>query len=212
MAKLTITTPAPDRSLLTLAEMRDAIGSTPSDAALTALGLRVSDSICAYCNVARGLSYPPTLRRETLTETFSKVSAQRMILARRHDVVVSSFTLDDDAVDAEDFVVDSEAGTVERGEALVPAWQGTAGVIVYEAGFEIVPGELKQAALDLFRATYYAGTRDPMLRGHEVDIPGLGRERQDFWVGSAPGQSGSAGGMPPMIAAQLERYRNFGLA
>src|SRR5262245_4095696 len=82
-----ITTPAQDRGLLTLQELKDAIGSGAAgmtDQQLTAIGLRVADLISNWCKIASDGQLPPTLVQETVKETFYTLpSAEDLTLARR---------------------------------------------------------------------------------------------------------------------------------
>lgn len=211
MRSLVITTPAPDRSLLTIDEMRSAAGVTNGsrDAELRALEGRVAASIMSECNIAIGSGAEPTLRSETVTETVYSPYGSILTLGRRHNVVLSSATLDSSVVSPSDYVVDAEKGLLSKLQSGYSChWIGQVAVVVYTAGFSTVPGDLKQAALDYFRSALAESGRDPLLKAISEDVPGLMSERREFWVGSIPGQS-KEGAVPDIVAGQLKRFRNY---
>ncbi len=206
-----ITTAATDLQLLSIAEMRAAAGvtGTASDAELKALGLRISASIAAECNVSAGSGLGPTFRRETLTETLRlQTSRAAIVLSRRHDIEIESVAEDGTVLDTANYEVDGEAGLLYRlVNDCATDWCGRKLVIVYAAGFDTVPGDLKQAAIDFFRSSYLERERDPLVKAEETDVPGVLRERREYWVGSVPGTS-QAGAVPGAVAGQLSRFRN----
>ncbi|WP_189431103.1 hypothetical protein, partial [Mesorhizobium sp. M2D.F.Ca.ET.147.01.1.1] len=87
---LTVTTPASDRTLLTIEEMRAAAGVTggASDSDLQAMEAQNAASIMTECNIAVGAGAPPTLKKETLTETIYQAYGENLILSRRHEINV----------------------------------------------------------------------------------------------------------------------------
>lgn len=207
---MTVTTAASDLQLLTIGEMRDAAGADDgsSDIALSALGLRIAADIMAECNVATGSGANPTLRRETLTEVLRGVHADEIVLRRRHDITITSVVEDGVTLDAADYVVDPESGILNRLESDMPvSWCAQKVTIVYAAGFDTVPQDLKDAATDFFRASWLALTRDPLVRSERTDIPGVMEQERQYWVGSVPGQS-NEGAVPDTIDGKLKRYRN----
>jgi hypothetical protein len=198
-----VTEAAADLQLLTIEEMRSAAGvpDTTQDAALTAMGLRVAECIADECNVRQEDSgeNPPTLLRERITETLDVDSASTLVLARRHALSVQSIN---DATDLDGVVVDGGAGTLRLRSG---RWTGMV-VVDYYAGFAAPPAALKQAALDCFRLFWLEQSRDPSLKGQEIDVPGTYRERNDYWVGSLPGQAKESP-VPDVVAGQLKRFR-----
>lgn len=212
---LTVTLPASDLQLLSIQEMRAAASATDDsrDAELEALGLSIAASIMSECNIAVGIGGEPTLLQETLSETFYSPRGCDLILSRRHNIVVSSLTEDDAPLAAgDDYLVEPESGLLSRWSGGVQsAWSARTVVVAYQAGFATAPADLKQAATDFFRMTWQERMRDPSVKGHEVDVPGVMRERTDYWVGSIPGQS-SEGAVPDIVAGQLKRFRNIAFA
>lgn len=205
---LTITTPATGLSLLSIEEMREAAGvATGSDAALTAMEARCAASIMSECGIAIGSGGVPTLRRETLTETFYQACGEILILSRRHDVDIASIVEDTVTLVDSDFMVDAESGLLTRFCSDTPSWWSARKVVVvYEAGFDTVPADLKMAAMDFLRSSWLEKGRDPLVKSEETDIPGIMREKRDFWVGSVPGQT-NEGAVPDVVSGQLMRFR-----
>ncbi len=208
---LVVTSPASSLALLTIDELREAAGVSGSsqDTKLTALGLRNAADITTECDIAVGSGGPPTLRRETLTETLRTVRAGAIALSRRHEVEIASIVEDDVPLDAEDYVVDPESGLVHRLCDDNPIdWCARKVVIVYAAGFDTIPGDLQHAAMDFARLSWLEKDRDPLVKSEEIDVEGIDRVKRDFWVGSVPGQS-SEGAVPDVVAGQLKRFKNY---
>jgi hypothetical protein len=202
----TVSVPAADRNLLTLAEIKLALGVTDSsqDAALTALGLRVSDMIAEFCRVPRDGVTPPTLRRETLIDTMRLDGCvSPLILTRRFVDTVSSITVDGTALETTDYETDKSAGLVKRisSSGSIISWSGRVIVVTYLAGFGTVPEALKLAAITVLREQSSAAERDPLLKRERVD--GIGE--REFWVSAAPGIS-SVGAISGVAASMLDPY------
>lgn len=210
---LTVTTLASDLALLTIDELRAAAGVTDGsqDVILSGLGLSIAASIMSECNIAVGAGSEPTLKQETLTETFypNGRSSCELILARRHNVAIVSVTEDGTALVTDDYSANPESGIIVRLSSGCPIyWCGRTIVIVYQAGFATIPADLKQAATDFFRSAWQERGRDPMVKAEEVNVPGLRDKRVEYWVGSVPGQS-NEGPVPDVVSGQLKRYRNM---
>ena len=83
---LSIPSPNTDRSLLTRAQLRAAVGveDGSKDAALIDLGNYVAVLIAQACRVATAAGIPPTLRLETIVETIVLGTCSEWLdLARR---------------------------------------------------------------------------------------------------------------------------------
>jgi hypothetical protein len=215
---LTIAEDAGDLALLTIDELRAAAGVTGNgqDTVLSALGLKTASSIMSECNIAVGSSadgVEPTLKQETLQETFYQVDVDELLLARRHNVVITTLVEDGSTLTADtDYLVDPESGMLTRMTSECPRrWCARKIVVTYKAGFETIPNDLKQAATDFFRYAYLELTRDPALKSETIDIPGVERTERAWWVGAVPGQS-LEGAVPDVVAGQLKRFRNFVVA
>lgn len=183
---LSVTTAASDTSLLTTAELRRAVGLAATDASrdaeLAALGQRLDATIARACRVRQAGVMPPTLRQETLSETFRlPASAARLVLARWPVVSVASVTEDGAAVAATDYEMSGGVGMLRRLSSDAPtSWAAGKIVVAYVAGWATVPPDLKQAAEKLAAVLWSEGARaDPSLRREA--IPGV--IEREWWVG-----------------------------
>lgn len=214
---LVVTDSEDDLQLLSIAQMRDAaglaVGDSSKDTALRARGLAVAAGIMSECRIAVGQGNDPTLKQETLTETFYSVhEVSKLMLARRHNIAIISITVDGTALatDGTAFFVNPESGLVTYLSNDCPRrWCARKIVAVYQAGFEVTPPDLLQAALDYFRAITLEGDRDPSVKAESVEVPGIETRRTELWAGTLPG-SASASGLPDSVASQLGRFRNPG--
>lgn len=194
---LVVTEEADDPTLLSIAELRAAVNvtDTSQDAKLTTLGKRVSSSIAKACKVVPGSSeFPLTLRLETLTETIrAGCYLQELFLSRKPIVEVTSVTEGGSLLSASDYEIDVDAGKLTRvtGNDL-GRWLPGKIVVVYSAGWDVVPDDLKLAAAKLAQILWVEGSRtDPSLRSES--IPGV--IDQSWWVGPAE---------DPLMSAEIE--------
>lgn len=180
---LTVTAAATDLHLLTVAERRAAAGveDGSKDAALAIISARVSASITAACNVRAGGAVPPTLKQETLSETFRLTSgASALFLARRPIVAVSAITEITTTLDADyDFEIDAAGGVIYRlsSDDRI-CWPCGKIAVSYSAGWATVPEDLKFAASKFVQAITQTGDRDPMLKAETIE----GVSSSEFWV------------------------------
>src|SRR5690606_3095045 len=139
--------------------MREAAGvaDTSQDARLSAMGLRIAADICTECNIAVGSGAAPTLRRETLTEIIRGAYSDVLVLSRRHEITITSVVVDGSTLDAAAYEVDPESGEFHRLCDDIPTpWCAQKVTVVYEAGFDAIPGDLKDAAAEFFRSAWLA--------------------------------------------------------
>ncbi|WP_371346472.1 hypothetical protein [Ancylobacter sp. IITR112] len=204
----TVTVPAEDRKLLTIEQLREAAGleagDVSRDGALESLGLAVADRIAQECAVTSDGVHIPTLKRETVSQTFrlsSSVSA--LILARRFVASVSSLTIDGVAAAASDYELAAAAGMTRRlYDGRYGLWCPAVVVVSYQAGFSAVPDDLALAAMQAVQEQWSAKNRDPLLKRDKVD--GMGE--QEFWIGGF-GAAGSGSAFSPAVQAMLDPYR-----
>lgn len=204
---LTLITPAPDLGLLTIAELRSAVGlasgDTSRDAELTALGLRVAGLIAGYCRVAAAGVSPPTLRAETVEEVWRLAQPVRpLILSRRFVASITSASIAGASVDGSLLELDSGAGLLNRLDSTDRrcTWPCDNKIVVrYVAGFATVPDALKSCAIDLVRMVDSVSGRDPLLRAQQWE--GIGREEYQIASGMV-----MDGGMPKDIADRLSPF------
>ncbi len=198
---LTVQTPAVDRSLLSLSDLRTATRSTTaSDADLMDLGDEVASAIARYCKVAQAGATPVTMREETLVEVFRDVScAAEIVLARWPLVSVTSITEDSVALTASDYEPDAAPGFLYRlASDTRVEWSTAKTTVVYVAGWATVPEDLKLAAKKLASFYWSQQVRDPLIRG--ITIPDV-IEKQ-FWVGD----STKGRGIPEDVANLLRPF------
>ena len=212
----TVTSPAPDKSLVTIQQLRIAAGLEGSDnsrdAELLLLGEAISADIATACNVADDGVSIPTLRRETIVETFWLSDRwDELFLSRRFVSAISVVTEAGVTLVPADHALDRAAGLLSRSRSGRPcAWGLGEGSVTYDAGFDTVPADLAAAALDLARIRLSSGSRDPLVKSESIEVPDIQTKRQDFWVGALPGSA--AGPVPADILARLSRYMNVALA
>lgn len=178
---LTVATAATDRSLLTIAELRAAVGidDASQDARLTAIGNRAAALICSACGVATAPPTPPTLRAEVLTETWRAVCAGRLMLSRWPVSSITSIVVDGVTLGVDEYEFEAGAGHVFRLSGVYRIdWSGDLVTVVYTAGYATVPDDLKLAAERVVLDIYASSARDPNLRSVQVD--GIGTET--YWV------------------------------
>lgn len=211
---LSVTSPASDLTLLTIAELRSAVGLTNNsrDADLIRIGTRIADALTQACHVSADGATPPTLRLETLTDTFRlnqwwgrlrhQTDRETLVLSRRPIVSIISVveigvTLDPTS----DFEVRSAAGELTRLFNDEPSRWGPGKIVVsYTAGWSIVPEGLKRAAEKLTRFYWAEASRDPLLRSEIVT--GLGEKT--YWIGAPDDPS-----IPQDVMDDLGPYLNL---
>jgi hypothetical protein len=130
---------------------------------------------------------------ETCTETFRAVRPQNeLILARRPVTAIVSVSESGAIVDPADYEIRRNAGILARlsGDRFSCFPAGKI-IVVYKAGFEDVPEDLKLAASKLALALYSETSRDPNLK--RVSIPDV--EEREYWVGPAD---------DPLLSAEIQ--------
>jgi hypothetical protein len=187
-----VTTVNTDRSLLTLAEIRAAVGVSDGskDSVLVPLGDRVSATITRACMVSRDGAMPPTLRLEAVSDTYRQHGwrpaqwlaggQQSLVLSRRPVTTIASVTVDSVVLTADtDYEVDKASGLLFRlSNGVRVGWCGFVVVVAYSAGYETVPDDLKLAASMFVQSLSQQGSRDPLLK--RVMIPDV--IEKEFWV------------------------------
>ncbi len=202
MSRFSVTTPASDVSLLTVAELRAAVGATDGsqDAALVIIGRQVSTAIARQCNIVDDGVNPPTLLQETCTEIFRWDGCGPLPLARRPVTSVTSVTIDGDAADAADYEINGRYLVALTDDA-VTDWDSGKITVVYVAGYATAPDDLKLAASKLVTATNAESTRDPSLK--RIDIPGV--LEKEFWVAPS-GDSFLTAEIKDLLSPYVERF------
>lgn len=181
---LTVVDPASDPKLLSAEEMRAAVGVRDSskDAELATLNARLSAAIARACRVAQAGTAVPTLRRETLEETYRfKSSQDKLVLSRFPVESILSVTENDVSLDPDyDLEIDASTGFVYRlNNDHRVCWPCGKVVLRYKAGWGDVPDDLKLAASKFALILYSESTRDPALKSIQIE----GVSRREYWVG-----------------------------
>ena len=216
----TVSSAAADRRLLTQSDFEEIIGVDYSGQIpiLNALLLQVSDLIASYCRVPQGGTTPPTLKSETIVETFRRnrrlsrgawpfVTSEDIYnpiaLSRYPVYIITSVVADGSPLSASDYELTAAEGRLYfLAAGTRAAWTAEKIVVTYSGGLDPVPEDLKLAAIRIVREQISESSRDPLLRSETIE--GIGKI--DYWVNAA---SGSAEGLPiaGVTAAMLERYR-----
>lgn len=200
---LSLVEEASDTALLDSTELRTAVGVTDSshDGELDVFGSRVSAAIARYCRVASADGLPPTLRLETVSQTFRLHHERRqLVLARRPVSEIVSITVADTALETDEWEVNKSSGILTRlSDDSVMCWPCGKIVVVFSAGFDDVPDDLKMAASRLLKGFWTASTRDPNLKRTMTE--GVGE--REYWV---PPTTDPA--IPSEVADLLRPYVN----
>lgn len=179
---LTVNTPAADRSLLTIEELREAVGvsGADEDAALARLGARVAAGIVSACRVRPGGATPATLRSEALTEVFRLgCSTSKLALSRFPVSAIASITEDGTILDAASYELNPASGEVARLSGDEPiCWAARKVTVVYTAGWATVPETLALAAQKVAAMLWAEDGRDPNLKRERVE----GATELEWWV------------------------------
>jgi hypothetical protein len=171
---LTVQTAAPDPKLLSLSEMKTALGiaDDSQDTVLADLGAQLSEAIARECGVVADGVIPPTLRRETLIDKF-RLSCGRpsLQLSRRFVVSIASVASAGAAMSGDDYELDKSAGALRRLDvngAFID-WDSGVTTVTYDAGFDKVPGPLKLAARTILQETWANKDRDPTVKAERFE-------------------------------------------
>ena len=194
---------APTRDLTTLDSVKEELGITTNDddAWLVDKIHRASDVIAKACK--------RQFQQETLADHFFIDWCERtgpLILSRIPVVSVDSIVENNAVITASSYNVDLVAGRVWRNVAnSFSSWNWLTGEVVVQfvGGYELLPTlpyDLEQACLLLIKQSWFAKTRDPLVRS--VSIPGVAS--YDYWVGSNAEHRG--GGFPPEVAQLIAPY------
>lgn len=193
-----VVTPAEDRTLVSLADLREQLSIRSNDTALDEwlqkVILRVSGQAERYC---KRIFSVQTYRDSFVPPQY--VNADELLRLAQSPVIddpAVAVTADGQVIDPTGYSIDYLAGFLSRINA---TWSGNSLTVDYTAGFTETPPDVQQAVLELAVMEFRGRGRDPMLR--ERESPGLGRE--SFWVGAPPGGSS----IPQDIAGLLNPYR-----
>lgn len=204
-SSLSVVTPAPSLLLVSVAEAREDIDFDDDD----------SDSIVERWILAASARITAFLRRplllESLAETFYLRALSRgtwgpsfLQLSRRPVAGTPVITVDDVVLTTDEYVLKPDAGTLFRmDDDSQVSWSGIKAVVEYDAGYDgaaEVPGDIRQACIDLVRLAKASTTRDAALRS--LEIPGVATETYQTTM------QGDVGDLPPGIMDAILRHRS----
>ena len=201
----TVTTAPEYQALTTLDRVKLELGETSSvyDALLTAKILEASADIESHLT--------RMLPRAGLTERFwgEPWCVEYLMLARWPVAEITSVTVDDVAVDDDEYRLDEETGHLYRlDESGYPSvWEWCKDIVVVYTGGYLMPEEtsptlpasLEGAAVELVASYWLSRGRDPKVRSES--IPGL--SEVSYWVGSV----GAQGDLPPSVISKISPFR-----
>jgi hypothetical protein len=202
-----VVTPANDLTLATIEQLRVAAGLASDDGSkdesLTELGARLAEDISTACKIASDGANPPTLRLESVRNTFRlKSHTKELILSRRFVSEISSVVENDVMLTSgTDFELNAEAGLLKRlsGDCEI-YWRWGKTVVEYIAGFKDVPAALSGVVVDETRLRLSESTRDPAVKSETTE----GIDRVDYWVGDMPNSSDA-----PLSDSNMRRLTRF---
>ncbi len=201
-----VRTPASDLTLLSSADLREAIGleagDTSKDTLLANMGTEAAAAIAVYCCVARDGINPPTLKSEAVKDIFRLNECRsRLYLSRRYVTAISSVVIDGTTMASTDYEFQGPSGAVARLVSdYLTFWSPGKITIEYTAGFSTVPAEIRAAAKRLVASMYSDHGRDPNLKRERVD--GIGE--QEFWVGTKAAEF-----FPQEVKDLLDPFKNW---
>ncbi|QXX74244.1 hypothetical protein [Methylovirgula sp. HY1] len=106
-------------------------------------------------------------------------------------------------IEGTDFLSKSDVSELVRLHALrgtARSWPSCPILVQYSAGFDNIPGDVQDAAIQLVKARWFARDIDPMLKSENIE----GVYTADRWYGTGPGGPGD---LPNYVADKLQRYR-----
>lgn len=226
---LTVTTPATNRALITLAAVKVELGitSTTEDTYLNTKIPQVIDEIYDYMKVKRAADGTRTIAQEGLLEIFRPERSGRsrvglgvisdfgitsinrrksLVLARWPVTAIASVTEGTSTLDPSQYEV-TEAGVLTRlSSGYAIGWSHSVVQVAYTAGWILatdntrtLPESIAAAAIDYVKELRLSRRRDSRLKA--VNVAGI--SDREFWVG----QVGEEGSMPPNVTSRLDRYR-----
>lgn len=230
----TVATPADMTDLTTLATVKIDLNITGSaeDDYLGAVISQASAAVCSYLRVPKASDGSMTLASEILVQTFrfetsdsvrfTGVGAsnprKHLILARKPVTSIASVVVGTTTFDESQYEIDGAAGLLARirGDRF-GSWHDCRKIVVtYTAGWMLpdkdprtLPYDIERAVIDLVKLARTSRNRDPLLKTLTInDI-----STKEFWVGGLGGTGATDNpGLPPDIAATLDRYRYGALA
>lgn len=216
---LVVTTVADSTGLTTIEAVKTDLGitDTSEDDRLQTEIARASSMICSHLMLVSADDGTVTLGREILLETIYPCQTNHVLrLSRQPIASVQSVTENGVVLDAADYQINNNAGTLRRIDDGRPSlwlseWSSTERsiIIAYTAGWLLpsdsgrnLPLDIEYAAIALVKAARFSRARDPALLSEDI-LQGLYGYRLK---GDA---SSGAEGIPDWIANLLNHYRIY---
>jgi hypothetical protein len=206
---LTVTAPAGDSALTTLARVKLELGISGTDADRDSLLEAKIDEASSDIEAALGFRVPKETVQETFWHEWLGDQAEYLLLNRTPVAQITSITVDDVALIATDYRLDAETGQIYKLDksGFPCVWYFCKSIVVVYSGGYIVPSEtgrnlppaIEGATIDLLSSFWLSRGRDPLIKSEEV--PGV--VRWDYWVGAV----GEDGELPPSVVSKLARFR-----
>lgn len=202
MSILTVTVPATERDLCTLAAVKLELGisGSGSDAELGQRIAQASAAIESYCG--------RVFARETVQEVFRGVAADQLMLARFPVASITSVTVGDVVLDVADYELDADAGLLWPLSGDVRSvWCASKITVLYVAGYILPDTASPTLPADIQRACIIASASSHLDKGRNPSIRSEGAQG----VGQISFLDPRAGmeQFPPQVAAFLAPYRSF---
>jgi hypothetical protein len=209
-----VITPATNFDLVTLDQVKAALGIDPTDtsqdAALQQHITQVSAAIARYCDRV----FVQQVYRDQFRAVYNWLAAGDPLMTRQNPIAVddtglplATITENGAIIDATAWDVNPNSGEFYRVDgALVTQWTGTTILIDYTAGFDPIPDDVQAAALEWLGVQWHSGYgRDPTLRSET--IPDLITQVWDTGGGSTESKTA----MPASVEYLLCSYRIWSL-
>jgi hypothetical protein len=215
MPRLTVSTPATTRALVSLARVKRELGITVSgdDDVLADKIAEASAAIVAHCRVAADHRGRRTFAEEECSAAFDAdemtspdCEIAPLILPWRIPVTaIASIVENGVTLASADYQLEPMSALIWRmNSGMRSNWAISSVVVTYTAGWDLVgtelPSDIAAAALALVKASWFGRLRDPLIKSE--DVPGVGSTQ--WWVGSTGGDAGS---LPKEVVDSLAPYR-----
>jgi hypothetical protein len=166
-----VVTSATDMGLVTLAEVKAALGidaaDTSSDAALTAQINAISAAINKYCCRI----FPQQVYQDQGRQLHSWVNPGQPLRVRQPPIGDGTLVVTEDGVvlDPAEYEVEPEKGTIYRLQSnMIAAWCGNLVLFDYTGGFDPIPADVKAGALEWLNQRWLSKGRDPSIRSETI--------------------------------------------
>lgn len=201
---LTVTQAATSYDLTELQDVKDELGVS-NNISNTILARYISSASLAaqqYCNRIFAVEAVSEQFFPNRVNRFIRGGVKPLQLMRWPLVTVTSVTEDSILlVENTDYIVDKVNGQLTRidSSGIAITWHPLPLVVVYSAGFAIIPLDVEDAIIRMVSRRFASKGRDPNLK--QQSIPGV--LEQSWWISTGS----DSGNMDPSITDILDNYR-----